>query len=326
MSPSPQRPRPSPGPRPGPRRSPAASGPEPDSASSARPRRRDAVVGPAPPLAPSRGTHWGDFAHWYDGLVGDAGSDYHQHVVLPGVLRLLHPRPGEAILDVACGQGVLCRVLHQKGCKVTGVDAAGELIRLARERSDPAIGYHVMDAREIGQLAQTPGFSPFHAACCVLAIQNIDPVQGVFDGVAKLLAPGGRFVLVMMHPAFRVPKHSHWGWDARPLGQTASAPGQPGRSRPHPRQAIQYRRVDRYLLPLKEPITVHPGQNPMGRVWAFHRPMQHYINALAGAGLLIDRLEEWPSHRTSPPGPRAEAENRARREFPLFLALRAVKR
>jgi hypothetical protein len=41
--------------------------------------------------------------------------------------------------------------------------------------------------------------------------------------------------------------------------------------------------------------------------------------------LLIDALEEWPSHKTSTSGPRAAAENTARKEIPMFLALRAVK-
>jgi hypothetical protein len=36
-------------------------------------------------------------------------------------------------------------------------------------------------------------------------------------------------------------------------------------------------------------------------------------------------MEEWPSLRQSQPGPRAQEENRARREIPMFLALRAVK-
>jgi ubiquinone/menaquinone biosynthesis C-methylase UbiE len=290
-----------------------ASGP------AARPARDAAAAGPAAPIAGRAegvGTHWGGFASWYDELVGDAGSDYHQHVVLPGVIRLLHVHAGESVLDVACGQGVLCRLLHQKGCRVTGVDAAGELVRLAQERSDPAIAYHVADARDLSRLSD----GPYDAATCVLAIQNIDPIQGVFDGVAAHLLPGGRFVLVMMHPSFRMPKHSHWGWDTR------QRPEERGRTRVNPREAIQYRRVDRYLLTGKEPITVHPGADPTGRVWSFHRPLQHYVNAISASGLLIDRLEEWPSHRSSTSGPRADAENRARREIPLFLALRAVKR
>lgn len=278
-------------------------------------------VGPRPLLKSAAtsgggGTHWGGFAQWYDDLVGDEGSDFHKHVVLPGVMRLLHVHAGEAVLDVASGQGVLCRHLHQKGCRATGVEASGELVKLAQERSDPAIAYHVADARDLSRLKD----GPFDAATCILAIQNIDPIQGVFDGVASHLLPGGRFVLVMMHPSFRVPKHAHWGWDPR------KKPDADGRSRANPRDGIQYRRVDRYLLPTKEPITVHPGKDPTGRVWSFHRPLQHYVNSLAQAGLLIDRLEEWPSHRQSDSGPRADAENRARREIPMFLALRAVKK
>jgi hypothetical protein len=49
------------------------------------------------------------------------------------------------------------------------------------------------------------------------------------------------------------------------------------------------------------------------------------VKSLRNAGLLIDALEEWPSHKTSQPGPRAAAENAARKEIPMFLALRARK-
>jgi len=59
--------------------------------------------------------------------------------------------------------------------------------------------------------------------------------------------------------------------------------------------------------------------------WTYHRPIQAYVNGLAEAGLWTNALEEWPSPRVSQPGPTARAENRARAEFPLFLALRAVR-
>jgi hypothetical protein len=88
---------------------------------------------------------------------------------------------------------------------------------------------------------------------------------------------------------------------------------------------VQYRRIDRYLLPRKSPIVTHPGSAPDQYTWTFHRPIGHYVKALRGAGLLVDALEEWPSHKTSAPGPRAAAENTARKEIPMFLALRAVK-
>lgn len=250
-------------------------------------------------------TDWGDVARWYDQLVGDEGSEYHRHVVLPGVLRLLEPRPGQRVLDVACGQGVLCRLLRERGVWPTGVDAAAALIRLARQRgSGEGIEYRVGDARQLDKLA---GMGPgrFDAVTCVLAIQNIHPLPPVCRGVAWALKPGGRFVIAMMHPCFRGPKATGWGWDAE--------------------QGVQYRRVDRYLLPRKEPIVTHPGKDPGRYTWSFHRPMGAYVKALRNAGLLVDALEEWSSHKVSTSGPRAGAENRARREIPLFLALRAVK-
>ena len=46
--------------------------------------------------------------------------------------------------------------------------------------------------------------------------------------------------------------------------------------------------------------------------------------ALAEAGFAVDAMEEWPSLRMSQPGPNAAEENRARREIPMFLAIRAV--
>jgi hypothetical protein len=41
--------------------------------------------------------------------------------------------------------------------------------------------------------------------------------------------------------------------------------------------------------------------------------------------LFIRTIEEWISHKNSDSGPRAEAENSARKEIPLFMALEFVK-
>ena len=78
--------------------------------------------------SPALSTDWGEVAQWYDALVGEAGSEYHRHVVLPGVMRLLDAQSGHNVIDIACGQGVLCRLLRQRGAQAMGVDAAAELI------------------------------------------------------------------------------------------------------------------------------------------------------------------------------------------------------
>ncbi len=220
-------------------------------------------------------------------------------------MKLLGQAADRKVLDIACGQGVLCRQLHANGADAVGVDASEDLIRSARERSDAEIQFHVGDARDLIGVPWLEA-GTFDAAACVLSIQNIDKPRPVFEGAAAVLKPGGWLVVVMMHPAFRSFRQSGWGWD----GQVD----------------VQYRRVDRYLLPRREPIVTHPGRGGEGGyTWSFHRPIEGYVKPLRQAGLLIDALEEWPSHRESQPGPRQKAENAARKEIPMFLALRAVK-
>lgn len=256
---------------------------------------------PKPANAKLHKTHWGEVADWYDQLVGDAGSEYHREVVLPGVLRLLDPKPGQKLVDLGCGQGVLCRLLRQRGAEVTGLDAAQNLIHLARERGPAEIRYEVADVRELGFLPP----ATFDAAACVLAIQNIHPIAPVLEGASRALAPAGRLVLVMMHPCFRGTKESSWGWDEQ--------------------KKVQFRRVDRYLVPRKTPIVTRPGAAPDEYTWTFDKPIESYVKSLRSAGFVIDALEEWPSHKTSTSGPRAAAENVARKEIPMFLALRALR-
>ncbi len=250
---------------------------------------------------PQRPTDWGKVAQWYDDLVGDEGSEYHREVVFPGVLRMLRARAGEKVLDVACGQGAFCRLLAEKGVEVTGIDAAAPLVKIARERGPDSIAYRVADARKLDFLPE----GHFDAAVCILAIQNIDQLSPVFAGIARAIKSSGRFVMALMHPCFRGPKFTSWGWD--------DAAG------------VQFRRTDRYLLPRKEPIYTHPGHKTGEYTWEFHRPLQNYVRAICGAGLFIDSLEEWPGHKHSDSGPRAPAENQARREIPMFLAIGAAK-
>jgi len=246
---------------------------------------------------------WQDVAGWYDDLVGERGSEYQREVVIPRTLRLLEVKPGDRVLDVACGQGVFCRALAEAGVHATGVDVAPALIAAAKKRDDaerPEIVYRVGDARKLGDVVKPKSFD---AAVCLLAIQNIAPLSPVWEGCRTALKDGGKLVVVMMHPCFRIPRASEWGWDAR--------------------AEAQYRRIDQYLSSSKTEIQIHPGADPSATTPTFHRPIQAYANTLGSAGLWIDRIDEWPSHKTSPEGPRKKALDKSRKEIPMFLALRA---
>lgn len=267
---------------------------------------------PRPPAAPAARSSWDEVANWYDELVEGRRNDLLHEVVIPGALHLLGIKPGERVLDLGCGQGYLAREIAALGALVTGVDASPRLIEVARDRSPRDIRFLVGDATRLAELP--PDACPpasLDAVACVMALMNMEPLSAVAEGVARLLAPGGRFVAVILHPAFRSPGRSAWGWEDSPAG-------------PH-----QYRRIDSYLSPGQREIVMNPGKAARGArpivTWTYHRPLQTYIRQLAAHGLLLDALEEWPSPRRSEPGPRAAEENRARREIPMFLALRGVR-
>jgi 23S rRNA-/tRNA-specific pseudouridylate synthase/ubiquinone/menaquinone biosynthesis C-methylase UbiE len=256
---------------------------------------------------------WDKVAGWYDDLLSVKGSDHHENLVLPGVTRLLDLQPNERVLDVACGQGLVSRHLinQQPGATAVGVDLSPSLIERATGQSPESITYQVGDARELGEADL--GNELFDAAACVLALMNIDRIDEVFEGISSKLRPGGRFVAVILHPAFRNPGATAWGWitDERT------------------RQPVQFRRVDQYMSERTQEIVMNPGQVSSGaaavKTHTYHRPMAAYMSSIGKSGMLIDTVEEWSSKRQSQPGPRAHAENTAREEIPMFMAIRAIK-
>jgi len=295
---------------------------------------------PTPPPPPSRDhsqnpdnpapneAGWDHVAEWYDQLVDQRRSDHHDNLLIPGALKLLHATRGMRVLDVACGQGVLCHALSREGVSVIGVDASPRLIAAAKKSAPANAEFHVGDARNLtaSQLGE------FDRVSCIMALMNIEPLAPVMRGIRDSLKVGGKFVAIMLHPAFRAPGQTSWGWapiDAPKESESGGPRARYQQPQQRDQEVRQYRRVDGYLSPGQSPIIMNPGKASKGAervvTWTYHRPLQTYARALAEAGLLIDCIEEWPSLRSSEPGPRAAEENRARREIPMFLALRAVR-
>lgn len=101
------------------------------------------------------------------------------------VFDLLDPRPGERVLDLGCGDGVLTARLVERGASVVGVDASAAQVAAARERG--------LDARVVDGTALDLG-ETFDAVFSNAALHWMKPPEAVARGVAGLLAPGGRFV------------------------------------------------------------------------------------------------------------------------------------
>lgn len=245
-------------------------------------------------------TSWGDVAEWYDRMLGE-GDTFQAKVILPNLTRLLALRPGERLLDLACGQGFFSHAFAALGAEVTGADVAPELVALAQKaakKGAKAPRFVVAPSHDVAPVAA----ASMDKIVVVLALQNIDDVRGTFQECGRVLTDRGSLHLVINHPSFRVPKGSSWEWDEG---------------------GKQYRRVDRYMTEAKVKIKMRPGADPTAETISFHRPLQHFVKALAKQGFAVTNLEEWTSHKTSDSGPRAKEENRARKEIPMFMYLEA---
>ena len=104
------------------------------------------------------------------------------------VLELLMPKPGERILDLGCGDGVLTEKIAAAGASVVAVDAAPDMVAAARKRG--------LDARVMpGQSLDFTG--EFDAVFSNAALHWMRPPEIVLAGVRRALKPGGRFVAEM---------------------------------------------------------------------------------------------------------------------------------
>ena len=246
-------------------------------------------------------TSWGKVADWYDEMLEEKDNTYQKNIILPNILRLMNIKKGEVVLDLACGTGFFAREFFKKGAMVTGVDISPELIEIGKKNSPKEIEYFSSSANDLTKIKN----GSIDKIAIILAIQNIENTSGVFNECNRVLKNGGKLFLVMNHPAFRIPKQSSWGFDEK--------------------NKIQYRRMDEYMSESKTKIEMHPGNGSGEQTISFHRPLQVYFKILKKNGFCVTSLEEWISDKKSQPGPRAESEDKARKEFPMFLFVEVKK-
>jgi SAM-dependent methyltransferase len=206
-----------------------------------------------------RGSLWERHSAWWQQTFTEGADAEYEQQVLPLVEHGLHG--AQRVLDVGCGEGQVARRIARLGADVVGIDPSLSQVRAAHDRGRPP---RFVQARA----EQLPCLTAaFDAVLVCLALEHVDPFEPAINEIARVLVPGGRFLLLLTHPLLQTPGS---GWVEN---------GGSGES---------YWRVGPYLRDDVAIDEVAPGV-----YFEFaHRPLSRYVHAMGEAGLLIEDMVE----------------------------------
>ena len=136
----------------------------------------------------------------YRSFTGTGAENYQRYFV-PAIatpvsttlLDVAALRPGERVLDVACGTGVIARLAAERvgpSGIVTGVDVSSDMITVAGASSPEHIEWHVSDASSL----PLPDES-YDVVLCQMGLMFMEDRPGAVAEMRRVLAPGGRVVI-----------------------------------------------------------------------------------------------------------------------------------
>ena len=99
--------------------------------------------------------------------------------------------PGQHILDVGCGGGILCEAMAERGAIVTGLDVEIDAISCAREHAlhrELSIDY-------VCQPIESFDANPFDSITCMEMLEHVKEPELVIRHCARLLKEGGYLFL-----------------------------------------------------------------------------------------------------------------------------------
>lgn len=221
--------------------------------------------------------------------VGDTSHYSHHNLVGANALKLLNLKSGDSLLDIGCGQGIFAKTIPE-GVRYLGIDNAPGLIGEA-QKADKNPLHKFMIANAAIPINSNDKFTH---AIMLLSLQNMEDPEAVIRNASQKVESGGKLLIIINHPMFRIPRQTSWETDLQ--------------------NKTEYRRINRYLSPLKIPINTHPGLKNSNVTWSFHHSLSDYSKYLNESKMSISLIEEWASDKKV---------SWVQSEFPMFMAILA---
>lgn len=201
-------------------------------------------------------------------------------VLFPEELELLGPLKGVSLVHLQCNAGQDTLGLARRGAKVTGVDFSDEAIAFARTLSvDSSLPADFVESEVVSWLHSTP--LRFERAFCSYGVTGwLDDLHAWASGVFRVLEPGGRLVYVEFHPlTYSITREFKLGGDdyfeTQPFGEPVSD---------YVAESGDGLGAVAHAETVENAIPATSWQHGMGEV----------LDALARAGLVLERVQEWP--------------------------------
>ena len=233
---------------------------------------------PKNPQSLHQETHdiWNQNAEFWDAYMQE-GNAFQNILIAPAAERLLNLKPGEQVLEIACGNGNFARRIAQLGVNIVATDFSEVFIERAKARTTEntdRIEYRVIDATNEEQLLSL-GKRRFDAAYCGQALMDMSTIDPLMSALSQLLKEDGRFVFSIMHPCFN-------NMGVKLMAEEEDREGE---------LLTTYSvKVSKYSRPFTvKGLGIVDQPTPH---YYFHRPLNVLFNACFRAGFVLNGLEE----------------------------------
>jgi phosphatidylethanolamine/phosphatidyl-N-methylethanolamine N-methyltransferase len=129
------------------------------------------------------------YSRVYDRVFGRVFQD--SRVVLAAAIQ---PRPGESVLEVGVGTGLLLP-LYAGRCRVTGIDLSAGMLAKARERVEQ-LGLQDVTLEQMDAGAMTFADDSFDSAVAAYVVTAVPDHRAVMNEMVRVVRPGGRILLL----------------------------------------------------------------------------------------------------------------------------------